>query len=128
MTVSQDEIVEAIAKLNDLTRRRSLLWTSIDVTPEASSSAKSSYTADFEGRTLRITEYDRAETRSEWARVMYDHPRSHRPSRYTLDILDSQGNPVYQFPDIGGVADLFASARAQSVDVEGLIKSLLTAE
>lgn len=123
MTITKNDLVEAISKLNDMNRRKSLLWKTVDHLGERP--IKASYACDFEGRTLRITEYDRADTRSEWARKIYDHPRSQAGARYVLEIVDSEGNSIYEFPDVQGITDLFASVRAQLADVEGLIKSLL---
>jgi hypothetical protein len=120
MTVSKDDLVGAIAKLNDLTRRKEIFWTSPDQATSGRLVDRSSYLAIYEGRKLRVSELRRSpEDRR------YDPEVS---ARRILEILDDSGNPVYEFPDVQGISDLFASVRAQQadVDVEGLIRSLLT--
>ena len=121
MSVTQSDLVDAIAKLNDLTRRKTLVW-KVQDSPEYGSFG-SSYVTEYEGRFLRVAEHD---TRTERARALYDHPSSRATaSRYVLEIVGRDGNPVYEFPNVQGIADLFASVRAQLADVDGLIKSLL---
>ena len=124
MTVTQNDFVDAIAKLNDMTRRKILVWKTIDRPGDGQITA--SYSCVFEGRTLRITEYQRSDTRSEWARKMYDPPSGQPKPRYVLEIVDDMGNSIYEFPNVQGISDLFSSVRAQSTDVEGLIRSLLS--
>jgi hypothetical protein len=123
MSVSKEDLVDAIAKLNDLTRRKAIVWSAPIEQDEPW--GPTSYIAPYEGRTLRITEYDNRR-----ARVRYDHPSSpHTPARYKLEIVDAGGVPVYEFPNVQGISELFASIRAQQsdVDVEGLIRSLIAA-
>lgn len=74
---------------------------------------------------MRVTEYERTDTRSEWARRMYNHLSSQPKPRYVLEIVDVMGNSIYEFPNVQGISDLFSSVRAQLTDVEGLIRSLL---
>jgi hypothetical protein len=130
MTVSSEDVVNAIAKLNDLTRRHVLTWSTLNGAKEDAREIKSSYWAAYEGRRLRITEYGAPRSSSKWAQAAYDHPSRERnrvedQPRYKLEIVDDERSPIYVFPNVQGIADLFATARAQSVDVEGLIKSLL---
>jgi hypothetical protein len=125
MSVSKEDLVDAISKLNDLTRRKAIVWASTGER-EGSAPNQLSYSAPYEGRTLRITECDNRR-----ARILYTHPSSpHAPALYKLEIVDVEGNSLYEFPNVQGVSELFASVRAQQsdVDVEGLIRSLIAAQ
>jgi hypothetical protein len=113
--ITKEDLVAAIAKLNDLTRRKVVVWTP---TAQEGGSARS-FSTTYDGRRLRISELILSPADRRYGRV--------KTGRCILEILDETGNPAYQFPDVQGIADLFASVRAQQsdVDVEGLIKSLL---
>lgn len=121
MTVSSAELVAAVAKLNDLTRRKSITWSPADT---AEGLATASYCAPYENSTIRITEYD-----DQRRRAFYDHPRSaHKAPLYRLEILDDRGNAIFVFPDIQGISDLFASVRARAGNAEEVIRALLNAK
>jgi hypothetical protein len=111
MTVSSSDLVTAVSKLNDLTRRKLVSWTAAD---------RSAYYAPYEGRTFRITELGPSP-----ADRRYD--KNSKP-RYKLEILDERNIPIFEFPEVQGISDLFASVRARAGDVEGLIRSLLNAK
>jgi hypothetical protein len=125
MTVSNAELVSAVAKLNDLTRRKLITWSPVETGGGGDARfAVSSYCAPYEGSTLRITEYD-----NKRARILYNHPSSpHKPPQYRLEILDDRGNAIFVFPDIQGIGDLFDSIRARTGNVEEIIRSLLNAK
>jgi hypothetical protein len=123
MTVNQDDIVSAIAKLNDLTRRKELTWLPID--PETRRQiqgrglVKSSYVTQYDDRRLRLSEC--TIVRPSWSR-----DDATRDTNYVLEILDDFGDPIYEFPEVQGISDLLASVKGQLANVEGLIRSLLT--
>jgi hypothetical protein len=118
MTVSSADLVAAVAKLNDLTRRRSITWSPVDNSAERS--VTGSYCAPYEGRTFRITELEPAAAERRYDR----NPRS----RYKLEILDDRNNVIFVFPDISGISDLFATVLARTGNPEEIIRSLLNAK
>jgi hypothetical protein len=122
MSVSDAELVEAVSTLNDKTRRKELRWSA---QPTGRDVSQSGYTAPYPGfpnRMLHITKYDQRRTR-----VPYTHPRGPQTrSPYNLEITDEEGRPIYVFPEVQGIADLFDSVTAQFGNVDNLIKSLLS--
>jgi hypothetical protein len=122
MSVSDAELVEAIATLNDKTRRKELRWSA---QPTGGDVLVSAYTAPYPGfpnRMLRITKYDQRRTR-----IPYSQPRgpqTHSPHK--LEITDDDSRTIYVFPEVQGIADLFDSVEAQFENVDNLIKSLLS--
>jgi hypothetical protein len=118
MTVSSAELVAAVSKLNDLTRRRSINWSAVDDSGEGSVIA--SYCAPYEGRIFRITEHEPTAAERRYDR----NPKN----RYKLEILDDRNNPIFVFPDISGINDLFASIQARTGNPEEVIRSLLNAK
>jgi hypothetical protein len=121
MTVGKDEIVEAVAKLNDLTRRKELTWFAVDPDTKRQikghGTIKSSYMSQYDDRRLRLSEFSGGRPR--WS------DEADQDS-YVLEILDDYGEPIYEFPEVQGISDLLASVKAQLANVEGLIRSLLT--
>ena len=120
MTVSTTDLVAAVTKLNDLTRRKLVTWT-----PETKNSSRnndviSAYTAPFEGRTFRITEF-----RSPPQERRYDKSSK---ERCKLEILDDQDGIIFEFPDVQGIADLCRSVQLRHTDVEDLIRSLINSK
>lgn len=124
MTIRDADLVEAISNLNELTRRKELIW-SASRQPIDRGDSRSTYTAPYPGfpdRTLRITRYE-----NRGGRIQYDYPRGPRmPPEYKLEIIDEEGRPIYVFPEVQGIVDLFDSVAAQFGNVEDLIKSLLS--
>jgi hypothetical protein len=125
MTVSSAELVSAVAKLNDLTRRKLITWSPVETGGgEDVRFSVSSYCAPYEGSTIRIIEYE-----NRYSRLMHDHPSSpHKPPQYRLEILNDRGIAIFVFPDVQGVSDLFSSIRARTGDAEQIIRSLLSAK
>jgi hypothetical protein len=117
MTVSNADLVTAVAKLNDMTRRKEVNWTSARGINEKNRSIIASYCAPYEGRTFRITEL---------RPLPKDELYHDAKNRYRLEILDEQNLPIFEFPNIQGISDLFDSVRIRHADVEGLIRSLIT--
>jgi hypothetical protein len=124
MTISDADLVDAISNLNNKTRRKDLIWSPLrrSADPENSELSYTTPHPGFPERTLRITRYEHQR-----ARIPYVHPRGPQtPSRYKLEIVDEQDRPIYVFPEVQGIADLFDSVTAQFGNVEDLIKSLLS--
>ncbi|HVC50824.1 MAG TPA: hypothetical protein VND87_02260 [Stellaceae bacterium] len=123
MAVTQDDLVGAVTKLNELTRTQRLKWEPCN--PPIQKKAfglgrldhlgTKSFQAVHEGRVLRITEYV-----SEFAAF------GGKSFKYTLDIRDQDGSSVFEFPDVAGISDLFRSVQTQKLDIEGFIRKLVT--
>ena len=117
MTVSSAELVAAVAKMNDLTRRKLIIWSPVEI---SGGLVTASYCAPYENSTIRITEL-----RLSPADRRYDR---NKKNSYKLEILDDRGNAIFLFPDIQGISDLFASVRARTGNAEEIIRSLLNAK
>jgi hypothetical protein len=129
MALTQDDFVGAVARLNDLTRRQVIKWRACG-TPQRNQDPnlstaiaaafggqfipRLSFEATYEGRILRITEYENEMI------VL-----SRRPYKYILDVRDEDGNVTFEFPDVEGISDLFRSVQTQKLDIEGFIKKLV---
>ncbi|HVH78183.1 MAG TPA: hypothetical protein VM782_02235 [Stellaceae bacterium] len=127
MTLGKDEVVAAIAKLNDLTRQRIVSWRVTDPL-RLGPSFGAGYQADYEGRRLRIIEYKPPRVQGSFIGMTSVNAALGLPPQpdRVLEIVDEDGIPLFEFPKVQGVSDLFESVRAQQADVEGLIKSLLS--
>jgi hypothetical protein len=132
MTLTQDDFVGAVARLNDLTRRREIKWSPCSAPMPRSqagpsgaiptemlssflqSKPKFSFEATYDERILRITQYE-----SMLNALM-------APTyKYILDVRDEDGNVTFVFPDVEGISDLFRSVQTQKLDIEGFIKKLV---
>jgi hypothetical protein len=127
MTLTQDDFVGAVARLNDLTRRQVIKWSlsspparEPDAGPLASaaemlraSRPKIAYEARYDERILRVTQYEST-----------INPLGPGYT-YTLDVRDELGNVTFEFPNVEGIRDLFRSVQTQKLDIEGFIKKLV---
>ena len=43
-----------------------------------------------------------------------------------MDVRSQDGEVIFEFPDVAGIADLFRSVQTQRVDIEGFIRKLVT--
>lgn len=128
MTVSNADFVTAIAKLNELTRQRLMKWQSTQPIRLADS-VGSAYETAYQGRRLRIVEYTPPRVRG-----FFQSPHSQErvygaapPKDVVLEIVDDQGQIIFEFPKVQGITDLFDTIKLQLSDVEDFIKSLITA-
>ena len=124
MALTQDDFVGAVTKLNELTRQQVIKWLPCNFPSKAPVTknafvgpyeAKYSYETAYEDRILRITEYVAPG-------VALIGNVSHK---YVLDLRDQDGNVVFEFPDVAGIADLFWSVQTGKVDIEGFIRKLV---
>jgi hypothetical protein len=132
MSVGKDDFVSAIANLNDLTRRRIVLWHPTDPVRLAQSLG-TGYETEYEGRKLRLVEYNPPRVQGHFlgqiaataaiASKLGAPPQADR----VLEIIEDGGMPLFEFPKIQGITDLMDTVRAQQVDVEGLVRSLMAA-
>jgi hypothetical protein len=131
MSLGKDDFVAAIGNLNDLTRRRIVLWH--PATPvRLGQSLGTGYETDYEGRKLRLVEYNPPRVQGHYASLTVAGAIETKlglpPQRdRVLEIIDDDGIPLFEFPKVQGVSDLLDTVRAQSADVEGLVKSLMAA-
>jgi hypothetical protein len=113
--------VNAVTKLNELTRQQEIKWRQCAPPAEPSRRVSSffqtlepqrSYETEHDGRRLRITQY---------------HGESAFGSgidRYVLEVMDPDGDVTFEFPEVAGTEDLFSSIRRQKIDIESFIKRL----
>ncbi len=128
MTLTREDLVQAIANLNESTRTRAISWRVCDSPspPIANTLAAImlqgfSYCAPYEGKILRVTEYRSMNPST----TKTPDPEMSTQNYYTLEIADEKGKPLYRFPTVQGIADLFQSVRIQMADVDDVINSLL---
>jgi hypothetical protein len=125
MALTQNDFVEAVTKLNDLTRQQIIRWHPCNPPYTArdqgllgmisSQNEKiSSFEAIHDGRIIRITEYANPGT------LLTGLTR-----RYLLDIRTENGGMGFEFPNVEGLSDLFQSVQAQRLDIEGFIRNLV---
>jgi len=128
MALTQEDLVAAVTKLNELTQLQVIRWRPCEP-PEKISAAdqfspmfepqfipKHSYEVIHDQRRLRITQYE--------ARSL--NPLNPTPIRkYSLEVRDSDGSVAFEFPDLVPVVDLFRSVQTQRLDIEGFIKRLV---
>jgi hypothetical protein len=107
MALTQDDFVTAVVKLNDLTRLQVIKWQPCDPIAKTwgigQDLAKQSFEATHEDRRLRITQFGAITNLLTGSEV----------HRYVLDVRDQEGNIVFQFPEVAGLADLFRSIQTQ---------------
>lgn len=131
MTLTQDDFVSAVVRLNDLTRRQVIKWTPCSPPAQSTSGpgsapdlskiltasiwrSKVSFETTYDGRVLRITQY---ESPTSGLSGSY---------KYSLDLKDPDGNISFEFPTVAGISDLFRSVQTQLLDIEGFVKRLAT--
>ena len=127
MALTKEDFVGAVARLNDLTRLQVIKWTPCN-TPQKPATglafnellrgqfqAEYSFETTYDQRILRITQYKALAALVSGA--VY---------KYSLDVRDQDGNVVFEFPEVEGIADLFRSVQTQKLDIEGFIKKLVS--
>jgi hypothetical protein len=125
MALTQEDFVGAVARLNDLTRRQVIKWTPCSPPQRNTTSlgelimreeAEYSFETTYDQRILRITQHKLLGMALSTGRIY----------KYSLDVRDHDGNVVFEFPDVEGIADLFRSVQTQKLDIEGFIKRLVS--
>lgn len=114
--------VKTVAKLNELTQDRNLLWSTI---PDAESlnlgkdkPVKTVFQSDYKGKELRIYE----ETYKFWT----DVDRFEWSNRIVLAIVGDDNENLWEFPSVIGITDLFESVRFQVANVDQFIDDLFS--
>ena len=129
MSITKENLVQAVANLNEMTRERRIKWhvceSPVGRNALAAMMRQSySYCAPYRGRTLRITENRAVSLTDQIERRSPDREPSSQ-NLYSLEILDENGTALYQFPTVQGIADVFQTVRVQLADVDEVINSLL---
>src|SRR4051794_490549 len=106
MALTQNDFVNAVTKLNELTRQQVIKWRQCappTKLPRRVSNVfqtfepQRSYETEHDGRRLRITQY---------------HDEGMLGSgvdRYVLEVMDLDGDVTFEFPEVAGIEDLFSS-------------------
>jgi hypothetical protein len=127
MTLSKEDFVSAVTKLNDLTRRGLIKWRRAQPVRLAGS-VGTAYETEHNGQRLRLVAYSPPRVRG-----FYQSSSSNErlygaaePTEFVVEIVDNEGIPIYEFPKVQGIADLFDTVRYQLADIEEFIKSLVS--
>jgi hypothetical protein len=129
MSLSSEDFVNAIAKLNDLTRRGLIKWGRAQPV-QLAETIGTAYEAAHEGRRLRLVEYSPPRVRGFFQgrsarEFVHGATREHE---LVLEIVDDEGGPVFEFPKVQGISDLLDTVRSKLTDVEGFIRSLASTD
>lgn len=125
MTVSDEDVVTAISRINELTRDQMIKWHPSEKI-RLGDSIGYGYQAAYDGRMLRIVEYSPPRVRGFFQGTSsHDRlPGATARKEVALEIVDEDGQTLFEFPKVQGVIDLFDTVKLQLLDVEGFIKSL----
>ena len=110
MTKKSDQFVEAVSKLLELTQEGKLLWES-DLSP-----GRRGLVAFHKGQRLRLQKL------SGGSRRYYNEPPS---ADVALEFVDDIGNPIFAFPEVEGLEDLYDAASYQASGVKDFLRDLL---
>jgi hypothetical protein len=125
MTLTTEDFVNAVAKLNDLTRHGLIKWHRIPPVGLAGSIG-TAYETKQNGQKLRLVEYSPPRVRGSFQSPLSNERvrGALEPREVVVEIVDDQGIPIYEFPKVQGITDLFDTVRYQIAGIEEFIKSL----
>ena len=104
---TRSQEIRAIAKLNELTQHGRLKWEVVSPPDTRGSSdvVEIAYGTEHEGKRLRIF--------SRRSKVAVDEQRFEWLRSPVLQVVDSDGKPLYEFPSFNGIDDLLESVGYQ---------------
>jgi len=115
--------VDVVAKLNEMTQSGKLEWRRLRP-PEISASDNyidMIYTAPYKDRYISL--YDKkvedVEDYSQYGETFF------WVRKIVLAISDAEGYPIWEFPHVHGIEDLFNSVSYQVADVKGFLDDLM---
>jgi len=117
MSETNNQWIDAIAKLTELTQNGKLEW-GVDEFFEAPGAASPAYTAVFNNRTMRLQKRRVTEESLFGKRQVRD--------AFTLEFVGPQGNSLWQFPEIDAIEDLFAAVQYQTAGVREFLNDILS--
>jgi len=133
MPEEKDQWIDVIAKLIKLTQEEKIKWSS-SAPPENLSGEKDRYVettflAEYKGKKLRL--YQRHLKVEEPPPFVFVAVSSgikfpYWTSRIMLEIVDSSGRPLWEFPQVGPLNDLLTSVKYQVSGVKDFIDKLLS--
>jgi len=128
MAKQDEKLVELVAKLIELTQESSLNWKVVqankDSEPGFTKTIGAVFEAFYKEKHLRIykREYDNTEENHMFNMFM------HQPSysiAIELEIVDNQGNPIWSFPRVTGIVDLYKAIAYRVAGVDEFLKEIL---
>ena len=124
----KDKLVEAVAKLIQLTQENKIKWSS-DEPPDnlkgdANDYVETIFLTKHENKNLRLYERMYKVEVAPMLQVLSSY-NSHWKSEVNLEILDSAHNNIWTFPLVTPLNDLLESVRYQVADVNDFIEGLL---
>lgn len=104
-----------VARLTDLTQEGTIRW-EVDNFTSADSVV---FRTDYKERRLRLQK-----------RTVPNMETSPMESedRYSLEFVDRNNNPVWQFPETASLAHLYRAVQYQAADVKGFLDDLFSEE
>lgn len=118
MPETNNQWIDAIAKLTELTQNGELKW-GVDEFFEAPGAVSPAYTAVHNKRTLRLQKRRVAEDSGYFG-------RKEVRDIFTLEFVGPQGNSLWQFPEIDAIEDLFAAVQYQTAGVREFLNDILS--
>lgn len=125
----QDRILAAVAKLIELTQLKSILWSADDdgaITDTTGNlSARDVYVAQYEGRTLRISERKVPAPLNPLRRPQAGRAAQGFIWRPTLELSQPDSNGWWSFPKVDAIADLLRAVKYQVNGIDDFVNKLL---
>lgn len=116
MADARDQMVDAVAKLTELTQNGRLKW-AVEEGFEAPGAASPAYTAEYKRHSLRMQKRRVKEVGSFFGdSVVRD--------QYILEFVGTDGGSLWAFPETEATEDLFAAIQYQFAGVKGFLKDL----
>ena len=138
MASEKEKLIDAVVKLIDLTQEDKLKWK--PEKPRSSLNRESDSIVDLvyvtNHKNKRLALYERKYKVEEPAHVISSSltnlfgPPSYPywESRTILEFVDDKGNPLWTFPHVNGLDDLFNAVKYQTAGVRDFLKDILDDE
>lgn len=131
MTDKNRQWVELVAHLTALTQKGELKWHLKPGAPEIASAIGATFYTSYKDRDLRLSK--RKAYGAGFTLDPYSSSGSTGPfglSRFefdevVLEVVDEKGYPIWRFPDVVGLDDLYSAAQRQVARVDSIIRDFL---
>ena len=129
MAKQDEKLVELVAKLIELTQESSLNWIVVEANKDSEPGFTKTIGAVFQtfykGKYLRTykREYDNTEENHMYN--MFTHQPSYSID-IVLEIVDKDGRPIWSFPHVTGITDLYGAISYRVAGVEKFIDDVLS--
>jgi len=130
MSTQRDKLIEAVAKLIELTQHRALVWTAeeppLSVSKRPDFGVKVVFVCKYGERNLRLYEKyirENVEEFDEWE--MRPVTRAEWRTRVVLEFIDANGNSLWVFPELIILNDLASAVQYRVAGVKDFLAELL---